>query len=497
MNPLLTTEAGLAKPHQARMGDAKALPEEQIPQDAERAAFDTVFQAMDKPAVKVGLNPSATGEDVSQDLAREATEEPADETLPSVQAGQETDVPDAVDLPSNTKTAEPSSKPEAPRNAGDLLDTGQHTTPNKPTLTASKLPQTASQGAEPIPASAPLPEPIKATPDPSARTPVEHILNSPRSGKIDIVKAPITDHSAKSGLPAPTMTQSGMVQESMGRLSGQVQPAQPHSSQSFASMPDARQTASVVQGAFTAPVQPKSAQAPSGQTLDHIPGSEVPASDRREPTPLHAPDARGDTKPAASVHANTKPTTIQTALSASIGDVGQFTPDAPGRLIGEASEGVQWDLRIAQAGTNAMTAAPVGQRTDMPPQVAQQIAMVLHKAPDKPVEIALNPPELGRVRMVMNASETGVVVQVLTERTDTLDLMRRNIDELGRALADLGYEDISFSFGQGERDSAQEENGTVHNTLQLEHEDAGARNTPTSPLLPTLAIAPDGIDIRL
>ena len=130
--------------------------------------------------------------------------------------------------------------------------------------------------------------------------------------------------------------------------------------------------------------------------------------------------------------------------------------------------------------------------------VAQQVAVALHKSGDKPVEIALNPPELGRVRLVMAASETGVVVQVLAERSDTLDLMRRNIDDLGRALSDLGYEDIAFSFGQGNSnpDHAPDEDDDRNATHLALLSDAPATDAPAQPTA-HLAIAPDGVDIRL
>ena len=173
--------------------------------------------------------------------------------------------------------------------------------------------------------------------------------------------------------------------------------------------------------------------------------------------------------------------------------------DAGPRLQGEATEMIAWEPRATSGSGPAIVTAPVLGRAELPPQVQQHIALTLHKNPDKPVEIALNPPELGRVRMMMMASETGMVVQVLTDRSDTLDLMRRNIDDLGRALADLGYEDISFAFGQGQ-------DGGEADTAPHDHTEGGTRG-PEGPVtdlthqtqrhVPQLNIAPDSIDIRL
>ena len=193
-----------------------------------------------------------------------------------------------------------------------------------------------------------------------------------------------------------------------------------------------------------------------------------------------------------------KSSVAQSVLFASMESAAAMGQDAPTRLQGEATEIVQWDVRAGQTSGASATTVPITQRADVPPHVAQQLATAMHRSPDKSVEIALNPPELGRVRMVMNASEAGVVVQVLTERTDTLDLMRRNIDELGRALSDLGYEDISFSFGQGDgREAEPETDDRTADMIKLDAEDTSPTASLITPNIPSLALAPDSIDIRL
>jgi hypothetical protein len=56
--------------------------------------------------------------------------------------------------------------------------------------------------------------------------------------------------------------------------------------------------------------------------------------------------------------------------------------------------------------------------------------------------------------MNLSASDTGVAVHVLAERAETVDLMRRNIDILTREFQNLGYQNISFSFAEGQRRDA-------------------------------------------
>lgn len=88
-------------------------------------------------------------------------------------------------------------------------------------------------------------------------------------------------------------------------------------------------------------------------------------------------------------------------------------------------------------------------RTDMMPQITRQMAEALPLAAQRPVEIALSPAELGRVRMSVSADDGSIVVSILAERPETLDLMRRHIDQLGSTFRSMGYEQITFAFGQG------------------------------------------------
>lgn len=175
----------------------------------------------------------------------------------------------------------------------------------------------------------------------------------------------------------------------------------------------------------------------------------------------------------------------------------KFAQEVTPRLQGEPTEIIQWDLRASQTVTpQSNQTATILARTELPPNIASQIAVALQKGGDKPIEIALNPPELGRVRMVLNASEAGMVVQVLTDRTDTLDLMRRNIDDLGRALTDLGYEDLSFAFGQSD-DGNTSEDHPDRDTTKVDLAETTNTGVDTNLTLTPLMGGNDGVDIRI
>lgn len=87
--------------------------------------------------------------------------------------------------------------------------------------------------------------------------------------------------------------------------------------------------------------------------------------------------------------------------------------------------------------------------------IATQIADTVARQADRPVEIALNPEELGRVRMILSTSDSGVTVMIAAERPETHDLIRRHIDLLAAELRRLGYDEIGFEFsGDGSGSSS-------------------------------------------
>lgn len=159
---------------------------------------------------------------------------------------------------------------------------------------------------------------------------------------------------------------------------------------------------------------------------------------------------------------------------------------------------IVWDTRpggLANTPTNL--AQP--QRTELPPHVAQAMAEALKRAPDKAIEIALSPAELGRVRMTMSPQDTGMSVWITAERGETLELMRRHIDDLDQALADLGFEDVSFTFEQNDQPGDE---AFDHESMFPGSENTSAEtdnlSTNTIAAVPLAHhAAPTGIDMRL
>jgi hypothetical protein len=92
--------------------------------------------------------------------------------------------------------------------------------------------------------------------------------------------------------------------------------------------------------------------------------------------------------------------------------------------------------------------------------VAVQIARSISPGSDTVVEITLDPIELGKIRMTLQPSETGINVQILGERSEIIELMRRNASHLEAEFEVLGYDDINFDFfhdGQNDEFHAPDE----------------------------------------
>jgi flagellar hook-length control protein FliK len=142
-------------------------------------------------------------------------------------------------------------------------------------------------------------------------------------------------------------------------------------------------------------------------------------------------------------------------------------------IAGDLESVTAWEPRAGATSATGSLAQTLA-RTETPAAIGRQMAEALQKLADRPVEVSLNPRELGRVRMSIAAAEAGITVSVVVERPETLDLMRRNIDQLAREFQSIGYENINFSFAQGQSgEQRQTETGfddrAVSTSIELEH----------------------------
>lgn len=135
---------------------------------------------------------------------------------------------------------------------------------------------------------------------------------------------------------------------------------------------------------------------------------------------------------------------------------------------------------------SAPNALPVAQSS------AAQVAQAIAAAPGDQIEITLSPEELGRVRIQMHQSDIGLQVVISGERPETLDLLRKNIMLLARALSELGYEQASFSFGEQGRGQGDRP-GRPASVFGMTAENAA----PVEIAVPPSAARTSGLDLRI
>lgn len=133
-----------------------------------------------------------------------------------------------------------------------------------------------------------------------------------------------------------------------------------------------------------------------------------------------------------------------------------------------------------------------------PQHAALQVADAVRQAgPTGALEIALDPEELGRVRLVFSAAEAGLAVTLQAERGETLEMLRRHVDLLLSDLRARGFDDVQVDFGGsmwGGQREASKERGIAR------HEDAGVSPAATAATAAAHADVPaptGGLDLRL
>lgn len=232
-------------------------------------------------------------------------------------------------------------------------------------------------------------------------------------------------------------------------------------------------------GGDPAPLSGLSAPAP--QTKGGADGEPAPAPERLA-TP-GAPPAPQPARPAAGA----------TAAPVAIPEISAFDPLAVDALTPPGRSGE------AAARLEIAALAPPGQGAPEPRLAAQivgQITVAASKGEGDKVEIRLDPPELGKVKLSFAMSETGVTAHVSVERPEAYDLLRRHGEMLERELNASGFSNVSLDFsrsnegsGGGERESAGAE--------PHQRPGHGAGNDAALVTVAWRPGAKDGLDIRL
>lgn len=92
-------------------------------------------------------------------------------------------------------------------------------------------------------------------------------------------------------------------------------------------------------------------------------------------------------------------------------------------------------------------------------QVVSQLSAAVQRNGAGQFEVALNPPELGRLRIVLESQDSGMVISISADKSETMDLIRRHVDQLEREFRELGYESLTFNFTSSDGTARDDRHG--------------------------------------
>lgn len=129
-----------------------------------------------------------------------------------------------------------------------------------------------------------------------------------------------------------------------------------------------------------------------------------------------------------------------------------------------------------------------------PRHVALQVARSVPQSDGSVVEITLDPVELGKVKLTLQAIEGSMQLVLTAERPETLELMRRNTEALAAEFDELGYEDVGFSFEHEERHAAPNKDQVEDEKTSRSHQ---SLERVTNPTHVAINLTDAGMDLRL
>lgn len=124
-----------------------------------------------------------------------------------------------------------------------------------------------------------------------------------------------------------------------------------------------------------------------------------------------------------------------------------------------------------------------------PVPAATQVAQSIAAADKSSIEVRLSPDELGTVRLVMSPRESGITVAVYAERSETLELLKLDSEELEADLASMGFSDSNLEFMNTRQSDASAETSDENAIIALDSDQLV--------LATKTGMTQDGLDLRL
>lgn len=117
------------------------------------------------------------------------------------------------------------------------------------------------------------------------------------------------------------------------------------------------------------------------------------------------------------------------------------------RVEREVNAVAQIHSTVSRSDSSVLASPVTPGGTPLAPACLQIIEAVRH-ADQRIVHLQLAPAELGRLRIMLSATESGLQIVVTCERAETMELLRRNSGALMRELSDLGFDGLDLRFGE-------------------------------------------------
>ncbi|SFK90819.1 flagellar hook-length control protein FliK [Shimia haliotis] len=186
--------------------------------------------------------------------------------------------------------------------------------------------------------------------------------------------------------------------------------------------------------------------------------------------------------------------------------VTKINAEAAGEQTVDTSHQLRDDMqtRVVTSAADISQQSRISQNTAQPAYVVKQVAEAARAAEKGVIEITMDPPELGRLRLSMSETAGTMNITISTENSATSELMRKHIDLLRKDFMEMGYDDVSFSFEQGDMNGQQnsespEQAGEAGRSGSEEPSDAANADLEplTTPSSNLPAAGTGGLDIRL
>jgi flagellar hook-length control protein FliK len=429
-----------AAPHQARAPQSSAraseTPFDSLLDDAAQAPASPAPQSPPAPADKTpaafkpnSAQPAANGEDAK-------AAQPTVKTHSS-SAANATDATETTNI-AIAAAADPTATP------GKVADDSKAKSDAK-LCEQPKAGDDSKSAADAKPADVPTPTALAVDPMTTAVQPLAPggvITTTPAAPTFGAAAAPaVTPQPAPGGIPQPAVTVFAEAAPAAAGQAALVAANAPKFKAADATAPK------------DDPVRPTTVAAdlPKAKTIDPAAAqSTSPTSD----------------KPAAQPHEEALPNTRHASPDAPLPvttDPQATTPKTTGDFAQQAQ------LTALSRDASPAAAAPAAP----PPAMAQAAAVPLAgvaiqiasmaQAGTNHFEIRLDPPELGRIEVRLAVDRDGhTTTSLIADRSDTLDLLRRDASGLERALQDAGLKtaDNSLQFSLRDQSTGQQQNNT-------------------------------------